>query len=144
MLQRIVATVELHDLFYEISREIGFTDEELEAHKLDLFNLIHLWEEQGYVEVYESRDEREVGRIKDSSKYDGAVPWYIDLYHARLSENNDPLIVLRRDHETSFSIRFLTTHNLMFGTKSEKHNIDVMKRIRKRIDDFIQQGNSSS
>ncbi|MDH2997868.1 hypothetical protein A1D22_00775 [Pasteurellaceae bacterium LFhippo2] len=141
MIQRITATVELHILFYQISKDFGFSEEDIQSHEESIFTLLELWEQQGYVEVYESVEERELGRIKDSSKAIGAVPWYLDLYHARLSKNNDPLLVLRRDSDISFTIRFLANHNQIFGEKADKYSKLAMDRIRKRIDDFIQLGN---
>ncbi len=140
MVQRVKATVSINEFFYELSKELGFTDTDLQKYENNVFELLEIWEERGYVEVYVQDDDREIGRLKDSNSIIGSSPWYIDLYHARITKYNDPLIVLRRDAENSFSIRFLVDHDTMFGTKEQKHNPDLMKRIRKRIDDLIQKG----
>lgn len=58
-----------------------------------------------------------------------------------LSKYNDPLIVFRRDDETSFSVRFLTDHDTMFDTVSQKNSPEIMRRIRQKIDELIQRGN---
>lgn len=140
-LKRVVATVELHKLFREISKQLGFTDQDLARYEDNIFDLLELWEQQGFIEIYEQDFERAFGRIKDSSRALGAIPWYLDLYHARISENNDPLLVLRQDNQNSFSIRFLTDHDMMFGSAEQKHHRKLMALIRQRIDQFIQQGN---
>lgn len=141
MVQKIQATVTLNELFADLSKELGFTDEDLAHYENDVFGLLEMWEEQGYVEVYVLDDERDIGRLKDSNSIVGSSPWYIDLYHARISKYNDPLLVLRRDDTASFSIRFLTDHDTMFGTKEQKNYPEIMRKIRQRIDALIQQGN---
>lgn len=143
MVQRVQATVSLNEFFYELSKELGFSDKDLSNYEDNVFELLEKWEEQGFVEIYVLDSERDIGRLKDSNSILGSSPWYIDLYHARISKHNDPLIVLRRDDAQSFSIRFLTDHDTMFGTKEQKHYPEVMRAIRKRIDALIQKGNKS-
>ncbi|WP_386697382.1 hypothetical protein [Lonepinella sp. MS14436] len=140
-MQKIIATVQLNSLFSEISKELGFTDEMLKQYEDNIFDLLIQWENQGYVEIYENDSERKIGRLKDSNSVVGSSPWYIDLFHARISENNDPLLVLRRDDEFSFSVRFLANHNQLFGSKTEKNQPDLMRKIRMLIDSYIQKGN---
>lgn len=139
--------VEIHHLFTEISLALGFTEQDIEQHSANLAELIALWRQQQFVEIYIENQDRLFGRAKDSSLSYGASPYYIGLYHARLSYNeNDPLVVLTFDYEdnpqqTSVSIRFMVDHDTLFGTKKEKYIQQRMKEIRKRIDDFIQLGN---
>ncbi|WP_273393800.1 hypothetical protein [Actinobacillus porcinus] len=139
--------VEIHHLFTEISLALGFTEQDIEQHSANLAELIALWQQQQFVEIYIENQDRLFGRAKDSSLSYGASPYYIGLYHARLSYNeNDPLVVLTFDYEdnpqqTSVSIRFMVDHDTLFGTKEEKYIQQRMKEIRKRIDNFIQLGN---
>ena len=139
--------VEIHHLFTEISLALGFTEQDIEQHSANLAELIALWQQQQFVEIYIENQDRLFGRAKDSSLSYGASPYYIGLYHARLSYNeNDPLVVLTFDYEdnpqqTSVSIRFMVDHDTLFGTKEEKYIQQRMKEIRKRIDKFIQLGN---
>lgn len=141
MVEKIKATVSLNEFFADLSRELGFTDSDLEKYEDNVFALLEMWENQGYVEIYVQDEERDIGRLKSSNSVSGSSPWYIDLYHARISKHYDPLLVLRRDDETSFSIRFLTDHDTLFGNTSQKYSPDIMRRIRQKIDALIQRGN---
>lgn len=140
--------VEIHRLFTEISQELGFSEQEIDEHSANLAELIALWQEQQFVEIYIENRDRLFGRAKDSSLSYGASPYYIGLYHARLSyTENDPLVVLTFEYEdnpeqTAVSVRFMIDHDTFFGNKEEKYIQHRMKAIRKRIDDFIQRGNS--
>ncbi|OOF45783.1 hypothetical protein BKK51_05110 [Rodentibacter trehalosifermentans] len=139
--------VEIHGLFTEISLALGFTQEDIDDYSSNLAQLVALWEKQEFIEIYVDNKDRLFGRAKDSSLAIGASPYYIGLYHARLSyQDNDPLIVLTFDYEdnpetTTVSIRFMIDHDTLFGTKEEKFIQQRMKDIRKRIDNFIQKGN---
>ena len=139
--------VEIHHLFTQISLALGFTEHDIDKHSTNLAELIALWQQQEFVEVYVENKDRLFGRAKDSSLAYGASPYYIGLYHARLSyEENDPLVVLTFNYEdnpeqTTVSVRFMVDHDTLFGTKEEKFIQQRMKDIRKRIDDFIQLGN---
>lgn len=139
--------VEIHGLFTEISLALGFTQEDIDDYSSNLAQLVALWEKQEFIEIYVENKDRLFGRAKDSSLAIGASPYYIGLYHARLSyHDNDPLIVLTFDYEdnpenTTVSIRFMIDHDMLFGTKEEKFIQQRMKDIRKRIDNFIQKGN---
>jgi hypothetical protein len=144
-----ISWAEIHELFVDISDEFGYTAERYED---ELTELISQWEEQGYVEIYENPQDRQYGRAKDSSLAQGASPYYIGLFHVRVVDgDNDPLAVLvfddRIDDEGNevkvASLRFMLDHDDMFGSKdnSEKFDQQFMKALRKRIDDFVQQGN---
>lgn len=145
--KKIKAKVTLNSLFREISFLFGFKDEDLKKYEDDIFSLMVAWETKGYVEVYFRNEDREKGRLKQSDLVNGSVPWYIDVYHARISENNDPLIVLKKDNENedccSFSIRFLVNHDQIFGKREEKNDKERMKQIRTLIDKYIQQGSKN-
>ena len=97
--------------------------------------------------LFTQNKDRLFGRAKDSSLAYGASPYYIGLYHARLTyKENDPLVVLTFNYEdnpeqTTVSVRFMADHDILFGSKEEKFIQQRMKDIRKRIDDFIQLGN---
>ncbi|KMK50482.1 hypothetical protein RO21_11605 [[Actinobacillus] muris] len=142
--------VEIHRLFTEISLALGFTEQQIDQHSANLAELISLWQQQQFVEIYIENQDRLFGRAKDSSLSYGASPYYIGLYHARISyTENDPLVLLTFEYEdnpeqTTVSVRFMVDHDTLFGRKEEKFIQQKMKAIRKRIDDFIQQGNQMS
>lgn len=139
--------VEIHRLFTEITQELGFSEQKIEMHSANLAELIALWQEQQFIEIYVENRDRLFGRAKDSSLSYGASPYYIGLYHTRISyTENDPLVILTFEYEdnpeqTSVSVRFMIDHDTFFGRKEDKHIQQKMKAIRKRIDDFIQRGN---
>ncbi|PTU79913.1 hypothetical protein DBO86_06200 [Pseudomonas indoloxydans] len=141
-----IAGVYLHDLFYEISEEIGYTYDVAGSYIDHLTDLIDLWSQQGFIEIYSETADRSWGRIKDSNSVPGSTPWYTGLYHARLVKNgeNDPLVVVVFEEQDEggkvhhvASIRFMLDHSDMFGEGGEKFSTDKMKQIRRRIDDFI-------
>lgn len=144
--QQPISGVYLHDLFLEISDEIGYSYEIAESYMDHLTDLIDLWSQQGFIEIYSETADRRWGRIKDSNSAPGSTPWYTGLYHARLVNNseNDPLIVVvfeepdegGKAHHVA-SIRFMLDHSDMFGEGGEKFSAHKMKQIRRRIGDFI-------
>ncbi len=146
--RRLIAWAEVHELFVDISDYFGFTAEEYAD---EITDLVELWEKQGYVEIYQLDTDRQYGRAKDSSLAQGASPFYIGLFHVRLIDGeNDPLVVLVfEEHknedgtiDTVASLRFMLEHEDMFGRlkSSDKSNPEFMRQLRKRIDDFIQEG----
>ncbi|HEK2899164.1 TPA: hypothetical protein ACKRMM_006091 [Pseudomonas aeruginosa] len=150
VLKRKISWAEIHELFIDISDNFGYT---AENYTDELTDLIQLWIEQGYVEIYTKDEDRRYGRVKDSSLGQGAIPLYLGLFHARLIDgDNDPLVVLvfeeRINHKNKeisriASLRFMLDHDDIFGSheSGEKYNSHLMKALRKRVDDFIQQGN---
>lgn len=142
-----INSVEIHELFVEISLELGFTEQEIRQYEKNLLDLVSLWNTQKFVEIYAENKDRLFGRAKDSSLNYGASPYYIGIYHVRLDYNeNDPLVVITFENEqqpevSAVSIRFMVNHDTLFGTAAEKYVQQKMKAIRKRIDDFIQKGN---
>ncbi|PKF35500.1 hypothetical protein [Acinetobacter proteolyticus] len=150
--RKYISKVGLHDLFYELSEELGYEVEEIEDNYLDaLANLIELWTKQGYIEVYVDSKDRKYGRCKPSDEKQNSVPWYIGVHHARLlsTMEDDPLIVIifeeldeNGEPNTIASLRFLANHDLMFGEKGrDKYNPAKLKALRMHIDSLIQEGN---
>lgn len=45
MVQKIQATVTLNELFADLSKELGFSDEDLARYENDVFGLLEMWEE---------------------------------------------------------------------------------------------------
>ncbi|ELO4022721.1 hypothetical protein ACRTC7_20290 [Vibrio fluvialis] len=146
--QRQISWAEVHELFIDISDQFGYTAEKYED---ELAELITIWEQQGYVEIYQDIGDRQYGRAKDSSLAHGASPYYIGLFHVRLVRgDNDPLVVLvfedRKNEDGAVdkvaSLRFMLDHDDLFGAKDEKRDREFMKTLRARIDEFVQQGHS--
>ena len=151
--RKTISEVYLHDLFFEISDAIGYTYDISETYLQDIEALIDLWTVQGFIEIYTENTDRKYGRVKDTNSTPNSSPWYIGLYHARLLETNedDPLIVIVFEEttidgeiNTVASLRFMLDHDDMFGPQDgrTKFNPAAMTAIRKRIDQFIQQGNN--
>lgn len=148
--KREISWAEVHDLFIEISDEFGFKAED---HEDDIAELVDIWMEQGFVEVYQSDEDREFGRVKDSSQAPGAVPLYLNLFHARLVKGkSDPIVAIVFEDRVEdgekvvvASLRFILDHDQMFGKKGtgEKFDRDFMKTLRERVDAFIQKGNAA-
>lgn len=145
--KQLITGVYLHDLFLVISEEIGYTAEIAETYLEHLTDLIELWSNQGFIEIYSETADRKWGRIKDSNSVPGSTPWYTGLYHARIVNNDehDPLIVVvfeQQDEDGKVthvaSIRFMLDHSDMFGEGGEKFSPEKMKQIRRRIDAFVQ------
>lgn len=57
--------VEIHRLFTEISLELGFSEQDIDAHSANLAELIALWQQQQFVEIYIENQDRLFGRAKD-------------------------------------------------------------------------------
>lgn len=71
VLKRKISWAEIHELFIDISDNFGYT---AENYTDELTDLIQLWIEQGYVEIYTKDEGRLYGRVKDSSLGQGAIP----------------------------------------------------------------------
>lgn len=148
-----ISAVFLHDLFFEISDALGYTYDVAESYLEDIENLIALWTQQGFIEVYEDNADRQYGRAKNSNSAPNSSPWYIGVYHARLLQTgeNDPLVVIVFESHTEdgevttvASLRFMLDHDDMFGaTGRTKFDLSMMRAIRMRIDEFIQRGNKT-
>lgn len=144
-----VSDVYIHDLFFDLSAELGYVLDIAEDYIDDLEALVALWTEQGFIEIYDKTEDRQYGRVKDSNSVPGSTPWYIGLYHARLlpSGENDPLVVIvleEADGNHVISLRFMLDHDDMFGDRSAKRDPRRMKYIRQNIDNLIRRGHVSS
>ncbi|MCK3655446.1 hypothetical protein A4G19_06675 [Pasteurellaceae bacterium Macca] len=145
IIKKPISKTELHILFYQISEKLGFTADVVNSYQDDLDGLMRLWEEQGFVEVYEFKWERRYGRAKNS---DRIPPAYMGLYHARLViDDNDPLLVLKFENEDTdepvLSIRFMADHDDLFGSVQQKHYPEILRAIRNRIAEFIKLGDNN-
>jgi hypothetical protein len=147
-----VSWTEVHDLFVEISDYFGYTAKDYED---ELTSLISIWNTQEHVEVYQEKRDFQYGKVKDSSKAIGAVPHYLGLFHVRLlQQENDPLVVVVFDDRVEedgrqvkiASLRFMIHHDDIFGERGtgKKKDSEFMRSLRKRVDSFIQKGNSTS
>lgn len=142
-----ISSAKVNELFNEISLKYGYDPSE---YTHELATLIDIWETQGFVEIYQTIEDREYGRIK-ASENDGDghfIYQYCDLYHARVSSNgHDPLVIVTFHPEDDssddeyVSLRFLSDHEQLFGTTHQKQRRDQLKVIRDKADDFIQQSN---
>lgn len=150
VLRKVISWAEIHELFVDISDKFGFIAEEYED---EITSLIELWEKQGYVEIYQQYSDRLYGRAKDSSLAQGASPYYIGLFHVRVvNGDNDPLAVLVfEEHQNDngeidiiASLRFMVDHSDLFGEEGngEKFDPTFMRQLRKRIDNFVQEGSN--
>lgn len=148
-----ISDVIIHDLFYVISQELGFTEEDIDSYEDDILDLIEIWQQQGFIEIYAEKSDRRFGRIKDMASVPGSVPFYLNMFHARVVERrNDPLLVITFQDTTMSNqagqpleiavIRFMAIHDDLFGEENPKvkFNADKMRAIRKRIDDLRKKG----
>nr|WP_193201110.1 hypothetical protein [Photobacterium phosphoreum] len=142
--ERVVA-VTINDLFALISSYFGYEYSEWED---DILDLQEKWEEQGYIEIYQTPEDREYGFIKDSSLNSAGniSPYYIGLFHARVTpEGNDPLVIIKFHQEedgTIADMKFMLSHDDFFGDREQKNNHQQLNLIWKEVDGFIQQTDS--
>ena len=138
-----ISDVKVNSLFSVISNQFGYDPTEWAA---EIVALMNLWKERGYIEVYQTKEDRAFGLIKDSSINDrGTISsYYIGLFHARLVDGqNDPLIIIKfhpveGDHPFA-DMKFMLDHCDIFGDRSEKFDQAQMRFIWKQIDEFIKQ-----
>lgn len=134
-----ISGVKFSNRYKSTSNKLGYDSEEYIDDVLDLYLI---WNNQKYIDIYESHLERAYGRAKDSNSKPGSTPFYIDLYHARaVRGENDPLVLLEfKSVEGNdlpiLIIKFLVHHDDIFGTKADKENRQVMFGIRKTIDAY--------
>jgi len=143
-----ISSVKVNELFTSFSLDYNYDPSD---YNHELASLIFLWEDQGYVEIYQTIQDREYGRIKSSDE-DGNgkfIYQYCDIYHARVTKDgHDPLVVVKfqtdEDDPTTehVSLRFLSDHDQLFGTIKQKNNRGHLKVIRDLADDKIIKGDS--
>lgn len=142
-----ISDVKVNSLFSVISNQFGYDPTEWAT---EIVALMTLWKDRGYIEVYQTKEDRAFGLIKDSSINDrGAIsPYYIGLFHARLIDgDNDPLIIIKF-HEVEgehpyADMKFMLDHCDIFGDKSQKFDKAQMRFIWKQIDEFIQKADGA-
>ncbi len=144
-----ISSVKVNELFASFSLDYGYDPSD---YTHELATLISLWEEQGYIEIYQTVQDRDYGKIK-SSEEDGKgsfIYQYCDLYHARVTTNgHDPLVVVKfhscdDNPEVDYvSLRFLSNHEQLFGTTRQKYNKAELKVLRDQADKKIQDGNDT-
>jgi len=125
---KLISSVKVNELFNDFSYEYGYDPSD---YANELARLISIWEEQGYIEVYQISQDRAYGKIK-SSELDGNghfIYQYCGLYHARIIYNeHDPLLVVKFVKEPKnpqleyVSMRFISDHEQLFGTIQDKFN----------------------
>ncbi|WP_227571171.1 hypothetical protein [Acinetobacter baumannii] len=127
--------------------------EDIEDYEEDIFNLIELWREQGYIDIYINDNDKRFGRAKSMASVRNTAPYYLDLFHARVVKGeSDPLLVITFEdtdqvhpdgHELKIaSIRFMAIHDDLFGERNPKvkFNDAAMRQIRQKIDAYRKQG----
>ena len=104
---------------------------------------MNLWQTQGYVEVYQTPQDKSYGLVKETHQTSRGivVSYYIGLFHARLVDgDNDPLVVLKfhidEDNNKYVDLKFMLDHDEAFGTNKQKYNNHELKEIHKSIDDL--------
>ncbi|MBF6850108.1 hypothetical protein, partial [Acinetobacter baumannii] len=103
--------------------------------------------------IYIEDSDRRYGRAKSMASVRNSVPYYLNMYHARVVKGEyDPLLVITFEdtdqvhpdgHEMKVaSIRFMAIHDDLFGEQDPrvKFNDAAMKQIRKKIDAYRKQG----
>ena len=138
-----VQNVKLHQDFFPLSEKFGYTPDLILEFSDEITELVKLWKANKQVEIYSEYSERQWGRIKDSSGKNsknpspGAVPYYIDLFHARVDKTeNDPLLLITFEGD-DLIIRMFTDHDDLFGSKELKKNPIALKNLKKHISDLL-------
>lgn len=137
-----VTKVKINPLFAEIS--LNYFRYDVTEYKLELATLINLWQSQGYVEVYQTAQDKSFGLVKETHQNNKGtvISYYIGLFHARLIDGeNDPLVVLKfhKDGDKYYiDLKFMLDHNEIFGTKQQKYSTHELKEIHKSIDKLVE------
>ncbi|BBV93262.1 MULTISPECIES: hypothetical protein [Enterobacter] len=142
-----ISDVKVNTLFSVISDQFGYDAKDWAK---EIVALMNLWKKNGFIEVYQTKEDRKFGLIKDSSINERGIisPYYIGLFHARLIDgDNDPLIIIKfheveGDHPYA-DMKFMLDHCDIFGDKSQKFDQAQMRFIWKQIDEFIQQADGT-
>lgn len=132
-----ISRVEVSAKFASTSIKFGYDVEIQEDYDDDLLQLQEIWEEQGYIEIYDSTvhgDRAVYPLAKDSNKTPGSSPHYTGLYHARLLSNSapDPLVIVTFQDATIAPRKYVKAvieamiyHDLMFLPKDKKVSDDM-------------------
>lgn len=142
LIKHVINSVKINPLFAKISLEyFGYDASEYAP---EIAALVNQWQTQGYVEVYQTPQDRSYGLVKETHQTSKGivVSYYIGLFHARLvSRENDPLVVLKfhiDDNSDKYvDLKFMLDHDEIFGTKQQKYDNQQLKEIHKSIDDLV-------
>ncbi|MCJ8272119.1 MAG: hypothetical protein MJK04_22320 [Psychrosphaera sp.] len=141
--KREISEARINANFQSISDYFGYDANEYID---EIVALVQLWQDQGFVEIYQTVSDRKLGFIKDSSlNSKGAIaPYYIGLFHARLLDGeNDPLVVIKF-HETNqgeiIDMRFMIDHEDFFGNRKTKRDSASLRAMWLEIDAKIKIG----
>ncbi|MCP4990256.1 MAG: hypothetical protein GY928_30720 [Colwellia sp.] len=143
--KRNIEEATVNSLFGVLSEHYGYSYEEWID---EIVALQDKWEKQGYVEIYQTPQDKTWGRAKDSSLAHGASPYYIGLFHARLlsTMEDDPLVIVKF-HETEtgqiVDMKLMVTHDDIFGAKNQKYNPAELKSLKIQLDKFIQEADTT-
>ena len=140
-----ISSVKVSETFVDFSFKYNYDPSHYTS---QLARLISIWENQEFIEIYQTASTKAYGKIK-SSEIDGKgsfIYQYCDLYHARLFQSHyDPLVVLKFQQDPDnlnqeyVSLRFISDHDQLFGTLSVKNDRNHLK-IRDKADVLIQKG----
>lgn len=139
IIKKLIDEVSVNSLFGVLSKAYGYDYSEWID---DIIKLQEKWANQGYIEIYQTLEDREWGRVKDSSLAQGASPYYIGLFHARLLSimGNDPLVIVKF-HETESGqiadMKLMLDHDEIFGDKNQKYSPEELRQLRKELNDLI-------
>jgi hypothetical protein len=137
-----VSKVKINPLFAQIS--IDWFGYDASEYVTEIATLVKLWQEQGYVEVYQTTQDKSYGLVKESHQTAKGVvvSYYIGLFHARLVDSGtDPLVVIKfhidENNEKFVDLKFMLDHDEIFGTKKQKYDTHQLKEIHKSIDQLV-------
>lgn len=118
-----ISAVDFRKNFLTNSHAYGFNESKVKFLYKDIFRLVLKWNNDQFVDIYESGDNHKYGMIKSSHKdKSGKITLcYSDFFHSRLiNKNFDPLILLTfenvKDHAYPWLIvETIVNHDQMFG-----------------------------
>ena len=145
--KRIITKATINSTFQEVSTFFGY---DASKYTTEIATLLQLWNDQGFIEIYQTTKDKAYGQIKDSSENSKGQlsPYYIGLYHARLVDgDNDPLVVVKF-HEIEggelVDMRFMIDHEEFFGSIELKRDRLKLRAIWLEVDAKIKKGDVSS
>lgn len=144
--KKIITQATINSTFKELSDYFGY---DATKYASEIATLLQMWNDQGFVEIYQTPKDKRYGFVKDSSenKQGHISPYYIGLYHARLVDgDNDPLVIVKF-HETEcgelVDMRFMIDHEEFFGSINIKRDRLKLRAIWLEIDAKIKVGDES-
>lgn len=143
--KRQINEATINEFFDEISDYFGY---DANLYQDEIAELLQLWNDQGFVEIYQTNSDRAYGLIKDSSENNKGqtAPYYIGLYHARLLKSeHDPLIVVKfhkNEDGEDVDMRFMIHHENFFGIKDVKNDSKALRAMWLEIDAKIKEGDN--